>query len=252
MLRHIVKAILPASARSRLRQAQERIRPLLYAGRSVECPCCGARYRAFLPHGRPQRPNARCPGCGAVERHRLLLLYLKRRTNLFRDALRLLHFAPEETLRRIFGALPNLRYITADYEQPADLRADICRLAIRHASVDVILCSHVLEHVADDRAAMRELFRVLTPGGWAILQVPLDPRREQTYEDPDVLGPEERRSNFGQEDHLRLYGRDFGARLESAGFLVEAVSYARSLPPEQAARFGLLLEEELYLCRRPA
>jgi SAM-dependent methyltransferase len=251
MLRQIAKATVPEPVRAKLRRAQEKIQPLLYAGWSVECPCCGARYREFLPHGRPVRTNALCGRCGAVERHRLWMLYLKNRTRFFTDRLRLLHFAPEQCFRQMFAAMPNLEYFTTDYCEPADTNMDITRLALRDGAFDVILCMHVLEHIPDDRRAMSELFRVLKPGGWAILQVPLDASREQTYEDWNITAPEDRRRHFGQEDHVRWYGRDYKARLESAGFQVTADGYVRSFSPAQIRHYGLMADEDIYICRKP-
>jgi SAM-dependent methyltransferase len=251
MIRRLAKAIVPAPLRLRLSHAYDWIQPVFYCGWSVECLCCGARYREFLPGGHPVRRNARCARCDSVERHRLLLLYLKNRTNLFTDRVHLLHFAPEESLRQVFSALTNLKYYTTDYYQPTDTRMDITNLAFRDNSFEAILGVHVLEHIPDDRQAMTELFRVLKPGGWAILQVPLDLTREHTYEDPSITSPEERRRHFGQEDHVRWYGRDYKLRLERAGFQVTVDDYVRTLPPAQIHRYGLPPEEDVFFCRKP-
>jgi SAM-dependent methyltransferase len=146
------------------------------------------------------------------------------------------------------------QYLTTDYDERAGiaLRMDITRLALREAAVDAILCVHVLEHIPDDRAALGELYRVLRPGGWAILQVPFDPARAVTYEDPSITRPEDRRLHFQQEDHVRLYGRDFAARIRQAGFVVETHPFGASLAPPERARYGIAEEEEIYFCRKPA
>ncbi len=251
MIRRLAKAILPSWLRLRLRAGYERIQPLLYAGWSVECPCCGAHYREFLPHGRPERRNSQCRRCDAVERHRLLFLYLKNRTDFFQSKLRLLHFAPEHSFRKIFLALPNVKYVSTDYCGESDVHMDITNLALSSQTVDAIICMHVLEHIPNDVRAMRELLRVLKPGGWAILQVPIDLKRAHTYEDFSITSPEQRRIHFGQEDHVRWYGRDYIGRLESAGFVVTVDDYVRSFTPEQQWRYGLSPEEDVYFCRRP-
>jgi SAM-dependent methyltransferase len=215
-------------------------------GDSVECPCCGGRFSAFMAER--GRPNAVCPRCGAQERHRALWLYLRDRTPLFERPLRMLHFAPELIFRRRLESLPQLDYVTADLDSPeAMLHFDITAIPFEEDSFDAILCSHVLEHVEDDRAAMRELVRVLRPGGFAIVLVPLDLSREQTYEDVSVVAPEDRAREFWQHDHVRLYGRDFAARLEQAGFGVTVDPYVRELPEPVRRRYGLLDVEDIYV-----
>ena len=147
-------------------------------------------------------------------------------------------------------ALPNLDYVTVDYSAEADARMDITRLAIPDNAFDAIICVHVLEHIPKDDRAMLELHRVLRPRGWAILQVPIDARLEHTYEDFRITSPEERLVHFGQEDHVRWYGRDYAQRLERAGFHVTVDDYVRTLPAEQVRRYGLSPDEDIHLCRK--
>ena len=133
---------------------------LFYRGRGVECPLCGSHYRRFLPYGYVHsRANALCPHCLSLERHRLLWLYLTRETDLLQSHPRTLHIAPEVCILRHlkphFAAYPG-RYVTADLESPlADLHFDVQQIPLADNSVDVILCNHLLEHVADDRRALR-------------------------------------------------------------------------------------------------
>ena len=198
------------------------------------------------------RPNARCPQCGSKKRHRLLWLYLRDRTNLFTDRLRVLHFAPEKCFRKAFSALPNLDYVTADlHPGKVMLAIDITAIPPTAGSFDVILCSHVLEHVPDDRQAMREVFRVLNPGGWAIFMIPGETDRAETFEDPRVVTPEERERLFKQHDHVRIYGRDFGQRLEQAGFTISAERYAEELGEPAIVKYGLKRKHEIYFCTKP-
>jgi ubiquinone/menaquinone biosynthesis C-methylase UbiE len=116
-------------------------------------------------------------------------------------------------------------------------------------SFDAVLCNHVLEHVPDDRKALGEIFRVLKPGGWAILMVPLSSRAE-TDEDPTVVDPKERERRFGQDDHVRLYGQDYQARLEAAGFHVTMDHFARSLSDQDLRRYVLDANEVIPLCTK--
>lgn len=207
----------------------------------------------ILPVGRNRR-NARCSNCGARDRQRYMWLYLERKTNLLTDPLRVLHFAPERIFEEWLGSRPNLDYISTDLERErATVKADITDLPFRDDSFDVILCSHVLEHVADDRKAMRELYRVLRLGGWALVLVPMDFRREETFEDPAVVEPAERERLFGQADHVRVYGRDFTSRLEESGFTVRVEDYTRELGESEARRFGLRPRKpDLHLCLKNA
>jgi SAM-dependent methyltransferase len=242
---------------SPLARAAERARLRVWArlarGEGVECPCCGGKFRRFVPYGvRPRRPRAQCPACGSVERHRLIWLYLRERTDLFVRAQRFLHVAPEASFQARLRAIPGLRYASADLASPlADVRADVQLLPFADGAFDALFCHHVLEHVPDDRAALRELLRVLRPGGWALLQSPIRSGRAETDEDPSVVDPRERERRFGQRDHVRLYGRDYADRLRSAGFAVEPDRFFKSLPPEQRERYGLK-GETIWHCRRPA
>lgn len=248
-MKRFLKALVPQKLRTSLYPLREHVRFLRHRGSEMECPCCGQQYREFLPHGNPERKNALCYRCDAVERHRLLLLFLKNRTEVFSKSMRLLHFAPEKSLHKILSGQSNLRYITTDYCESADVHMDITRLAIPDNTFDAILCSHVLEHIPDDHAAMKELRRILKPDGWALLQVPLDIDRETTYEDFSITSPEDRRKHFGQEDHVRMYGRDYKQRLEAAGFRVSVENYVKTLDATQVKRYGLV-EEDVYFCTK--
>jgi SAM-dependent methyltransferase len=218
----------------------------------VTCPCCDEQFPRFLPYGLRARPGAKCPRCGAKKRHRLLWLFLRDRTNFFTDRLRVLHFAPERCFKA-FASLPNLDYVTADFHPGrAMLAIDITAIALPTGSFDAILCSHVLEHVPDDRRAMRELFRMLKPRGWAAVMVPLERGRAETFEDPRIVSPEEREQVFGHHDHVRIYGQDFKRRLESTGFAVRVHRYAKELGPEAVKRHSLPRKDDIYLCIKPS
>lgn len=231
------------------RRLAARGRLALERGTARACPCCGGSFRRFLPFGVVPRPDARCPSCGSLERHRLVWLFLSRRRKLLEGARRLLHVAPEAVLAARLREVPGLRTVSADLARAADLRLDVTALPFPDASFGAVLCNHVLEHVADDRGALRELRRVLRPGGWALLQVPLDPQRAETLEDDGTLDPQERTRRFGQPDHVRVYGRDYAHRLREAGFAVSEHHLAAELGPAESRRRGLDPAELLHLCR---
>jgi SAM-dependent methyltransferase len=223
-----------------------------YAGDRKVCPCCGGKFREFLTYGVDPRPEVMCPRCSSLERHRLLWLYLQNKTNFFRDSLKVLHIAPEQWFQKKFKALPNLDYLSSDLEAEwAMEKMDLTDIHYPEASFDVILCNHVLEHIPDDAKAMRELYRVLKPGGWAILQVPLDPKRATTYEDFSITSPQEREKAFGQFDHVRVYGQDYGDRLAAAGFNVKRDRYVQEdLSEAERQTYALRAEEDIYFCSK--
>jgi SAM-dependent methyltransferase len=220
-----------------------------HRGGNVRCPVCDNDFDRFKDDW--NRPAALCWRCGAQERHRAQWLLFERRPQLLADARSLLHFSPEWCLRRRLEALPGLRYVTSDLDpaQPADLRLDVTAVALPDGAFDAVICSHVLEHVPDDAAAMRELRRITAPGGWCLVMVPLALDRKATYEDASVTAPQDRRREFLQHDHVRLYAPDIADRLRAAGFDVEVVDLARELGPDAAARDGLLASDLIFLCR---
>ncbi len=220
-----------------------------YRGQNVSCPVCGKSYKTFLPYGYGKgiHDNRLCPGCLTLERHRLLWLFLQKKTNLFTAKLKFLHIAPEQPFYKRFKKMENLEYITADLESPiADVKMDIQKMPFDDASFDVVICNHVLEHVDDDHQAMREVYRVLKKGGWAILQVPIDYNREHTYEDPNITSPEEREKHFGQYDHRRVHGKDYGKRLAEAGFEVVEDHFVKTFSQEEINRYRLDKNEIIY------
>ncbi|MCK4374627.1 MAG: methyltransferase domain-containing protein [Candidatus Brocadiae bacterium] len=234
-----------------LRRIRLALRPLWYFGFAVTCPICNGRFRKFLPYERPRRPNIRSPRCSCLDRHRLLWLYLRDRTSFFADRLKVLHVGPRPYLQRRFRQLENLDYLSVDISSPmAMVKMDITNIALPDSQFDCIICHHVLEHVPDDERAMTELYRVLRPGGWAILQSFIDPDRDRTFEDPSVVSAEERTRLFGQGDHVRVYGRDYKERLEGAGFTAKADDFVTTLGDEAVRRHGLPKDELVYFCTK--
>ena len=231
---------------------------LWYVGRGKECPLCGCRRRKFLPYGYvTQRDNALCPNCLALERHRTLWLWLLRESDIGRGAValpRLLHVAPEVALMRKFSriyAKQPADYVTADLESPlADLHFDIQHIPLEDESFDVVICNHIMEHVEDDRLAMREILRIMRKGGWGVILSPVDLQREKTFEDDTITDEAERTRIFGQYDHRRIYGRDYAERLREAGFEVYECDYANLIPAKEKQLYALT-DEPLYIVRKP-
>lgn len=229
-------------------------RAIPYRGRGRWCPVCEKSFRRFGPfgpRGSARRAEAQCRYCGALERHRWVWLYFYRQTNLFDGTpKRILHVAPETCfefkLRRRLGQ----GYLTADLNnRRAMTRMDIAQIQYPDSYFDGIYCSHVLEHVPDDRRALREFYRVLQPTGWAILLVPIT--TAQTVDGPPGLEPAERLRRFGQKDHVRRYGADFPEILRKAGFKVRVSRVADLIRPAVAERLGLTAASgEIYHCSK--
>ena len=216
-------------------------------------PIDGKSFKKFLSYGYgKQRDNVLSPSTLSLERHRLLWLYLKNETTLFEQELKVLHFAPEQAFYKRFREMKNLDYVTTDLNSPlADVKADICNLPFSNNSFDFILCNHVLEHIPDDKKAMQELFRILKPGGTAIVQIPQDLSREKTFQDDSITDPKERAQIFGQYDHVRVYGRDYFDRLRDIGFEVEEVDYTKNFSTAEIDTYRLADGEIIPVCKKP-
>ena len=206
------------------------------------CPCCGMRFRSFVEgpfRNRPQRFNPQryahtrqdvlCPCCKSLPRHRILALWCEEHASLLRRA-EILYFAPEYSMM-LWMRRNGISCVTADLYGEADLRLDIQATGLPDESYDVIVCNHVLEHVDDFRVVLKELYRILRPGGSLVCSFPMDPNVELLDEDPEVRTEEERVRRFGQNDHLRVFGMHADRFLEEAGFTVEEIN-GDKCPPE--------------------
>lgn len=232
---------LTAAARRRLDAARHR-------GDTVRCPLCGRGFDRFKDDW--NRPGALCWRCGSQERHRAQWLLFMRRPELLGGIGSLLHFAPEWCLRRRLAAAGGFDYVTADRDRAGvDLRLDVTALELADGAFDAVVCSHVLEHVPDDGAAMRELRRVTAAGGWCLVMVPVDLAREHTHEDPGITAPADRLREYRQGDHVRLYALDIGERLTAAGFTVERIDPRAEFGNGAMDRHRLLESDLIWLCR---
>ena len=254
-MKKLFKLILNIVPRPLLIRLSYIARPVLafaLRGNAFTDPIDGKSFRSFLPYGYgTQRNNVLSPSTLSLERHRLLWLYLKNETDFFTARLKVLHFAPEQAFYKIFRNQKNLDYTTTDLFSPlADIKADICNLPFESNLYDVILCNHVLEHIPDDIKAMKELFRVMKPGGYGIFQIPQDYNREKTFEDDSITDKNQRAKIFGQYDHVRIYGRDYFDKLRHIGFVVEEHDYTKKLG-SVVEKYCLAPGEIIPVCRKP-
>lgn len=225
---------------------------ILLSGDKFTDPIDGKSFRKFLSYGYNKlRKNALSPSTLSLERHRLLWLYLKNETVLFEKKIKLLHFAPEQAFYKRFKKLRNIQYDTIDINSPlAKIKADICDLPIKENTYDFILCNHVLEHVLDDNKAMSELYRVLKKGGTGIFQVPIDMKREKTFQDDSITDKLERNKIFGQYDHVRVYGKDYFKKLEDTGFKVQQIDYSKKFSDKEILKYSIIKGEIIPVCTK--
>ncbi len=225
---------------------------VIFKGSRYTDPIDGKQFRKLLPYGYVNpRENVLSPSTLSLERHRLLWLFLKNKTDFFSKPASLLHFAPEQAFYKKFRKLSHLNYTTTDLNSPlADVKADICALPFEDNSFDIILCNHVLEHIPEDQKAMEELYRVMKPGGWGVFQVPQDLKRKQTFEDNSITDKKERARIFGQYDHVRIYGHDYFNKLRTAGFRVEEVDLTATMPENEVDRYRLAKGEIIPLVHK--
>ncbi|CCB68790.1 class I SAM-dependent methyltransferase [Flavobacterium branchiophilum] len=254
-MKKLFKFILNTIPRPILIRLSIVVRPVLaflLKGNTFTDPIDGKSFRMFLPYGYGnQRNNVLSPSTLSLERHRLLWLYLQNETEFFTATTKkkVLHFAPEQEFYKRFKKQQNIDYTTTDLLSPlADVKADICNLPFEDNHYDVIFCNHVLEHIPDDTKAMQELYRVLKPGGMAILQIPQDLNRATTFADDSITDEKERAKIFGQYDHVRVYGRDYFDKLRSIGFQVVEVDYTAQMNAEMVRKYCLAQGEILPIC----
>ena len=200
------------------------------------CPCCGARSLAFVAGSYadyPERFNplryentkqdVLCPVCRSLPRHRILASWCDNHKDLFQKAEDILYFAPEYSMT-LWLRRNGVKFTSADLYKDADLKVDIQNTGLHAESYDVIICNHVLEHVDDFRAALKEMYRILRSSGSFICSFPMDPKVEFIDEDPSVQTPEERFRRFGQDDHKRVFGMKANQLLTATGFSVEIIN----------------------------
>jgi predicted SAM-dependent methyltransferase len=219
------------------------------------CNVCGetGKFRGFAG-----RKGSVCPTCKSKERHRLLMHWLANDSRLAREKLDVIHFSPEDAEENFLRKLTNLHYVTADYLHDEELRLDLTALDLPDASWDVLIVYHILEHIVEDQKAMKEMFRVLRPGGMVILQVPIDADRKDIYEDATITDDKGRAKAFGQKDHVRRYSASgLQKRLEDAGFVVEPIDYIAKLGPalvekhKMAGAWKKKQDERIWVAHKP-
>lgn len=229
------------------------LRGLMFRGERHQCPICGFRGRAFTHGGGSLRTRDRgyCPRCNSKARHRTVWLHCLDHTDITTKPTRLLHVAPKYCLSRRLTRMNNVEYAAVDLQARPHVTfvGDLTQLDIPDETFDGVLCIHVLEHIIDDQAAISEIWRALRPGGWAVINVPVD-LDQTTYEDATITTAAGRRQAFGEADHVRVYGADLGERLERAGFEV-TLHRGEDIGERAVERHGLTRDEHVFHCVKP-
>ncbi|MBE6501052.1 MAG: glycosyltransferase [Methanobrevibacter thaueri] len=224
-----------------------------------ECPICGHVGIDFRPYPQIVHREVECPNCLSHERHRALWLYFRQNNHILKNGNRVLHFAPEEQFRKLFSEC-DIEYHPVDVSDEKwhiEEIVDVQDIPYEDNYFDLIYCSHVLEHVPDDKKALSELYRVLKPGGTALILVPINgiafelPHNyEKTLEDAKYNTPELREKHYGQFDHVRLYGTDFKDRLMESGFDIKSDDFIKNLGHETVERYALIKDENIFECTK--
>lgn len=242
------------------------LRIILHRGNKYICPFCGYSSSDLRPVGQdapvykekriipPGRRRGGCYKCGSIDRERLIYLFLKEKLGIFNGEknVRILHVAPKKNISEIMRKSGFKEYICGDlfaegYTYPDYVRnMNVLNIPFSENSFDLVICNHVFEHIPNDTDAMKEVFRVLKPGGKAMMQVPISLILKETFEDHSIVSPEERIKHYGHFDHVRIYGQDYPDRLKSAGFLVNQFNIS-----SEFIQYGIIPEEEVYLGIKP-
>ncbi|WP_287149513.1 class I SAM-dependent methyltransferase [Mesorhizobium sp.] len=209
-----------------------------------KCNVCGysGRFKSF---GFPLRLDARCPRCQSLERHRLIKMWFDENKDLVASK-SMLHFAPEPAVTSFVRPLV-AKYLTTDLDPLlGEIVLNIEAIDMPDSSFDLIICSHVLEHV-DDGKALREMHRILRPGGIALLMTPVIEGWLETYENSAVSTPRDRALHYGQADHVRYFGADIRSRITDAGF---SLSEFTAVEP-YVHKHSLTRGEKIFVASKP-
>ncbi|MDA3905884.1 MAG: methyltransferase domain-containing protein [Bacteroidales bacterium] len=272
-LKENLKRLIPIWLGKKIRGTFQKFLGLIYIGKKYHCPYCKFNFRKMLSDGETHaviaeyqiigsgyRENCKCPRCYAKDRDRLIHLYLEKNTSIFTKNHRVLNIAPEAWLKEFFQSLSHIHYTygvkgvenMGYYYDRTTRELDITNLEMKDNLYDTIVCNHVLEHIHDDVAAMKEIYRVLKPGGWAILQVPYSASLEETFEERNINTSAEREKLYGQFDHVRIYGLDYFKRLEFVGFNVERFNpINEDWGKEYIEKYALNPREDLCIAHKP-
>ncbi len=224
------------------------LKAIYYCVKGMYCPVCERSSREFIPIN--NRKNVKCPICGSRERHRFLYFFL---LNIYLTpplpSVKVLHIAPEVCLAQKLKEKFGKGYLSAGLsDRDVMVEMDITNIKYPDRSFDLIICSHVLEHIQDDKKAISELYRVLKDNSMAIILFPIS--TQKTFEDPSITDPEERFTTFGQHNYVRICGKDYIDRIRDAGFHVETVTQDILFSDTEIIKFGIPKGTRIFLAQK--
>jgi len=227
------------------------IRSFFFKGNDYYCPVCQKKSGLFITSKDGLRENAVCPSCGSFERQRFFMLVFNKFSFINPDKYTMLDIAPTFCLQKVFKGNSNIEYVSFDISSPlAEIKGDITKMIFENNSFDIIICSHVLEHIENDLTALSEINRVLKSNGKAFFQIPLDKKMKSTFEDKTITNPEQRKEIYGQSDHVRIYGLDFPERLEKTGWTYEIINCSDTFDESLIRKYCLLEDEQIFVCTK--
>jgi len=230
----------------------EWIRKIALKGGNVYCCICKKSYLTFLPSGDEPQAHARCPGCNSIDRHRQISILSNAIIAQNNNCINLLHIAPEVSLSEAFRKNKKVNYYAIDkfesgYHYPKYVQAmDLTDLKFQNGFFDLVICSHVLEHIEEDTLAIQNILRVLKSNGICYLVVPYFPELEKTYQNPSTNTDALRFLHYGQHDHVRKYGTDFRDRLTKAGCHVSIIYFKDNYSKSEQIKLGFLNSELIF------
>jgi len=232
---------------------KQKFRAIALKGGNVYCNLCNQYFLTFLPAGDDLKAHTRCPNCLSIDRQRQIYTILK---PLLEKKLSILHIAPEKGLSKKIMSFKQIDYhaidlFTSGYSYPKYVKnMNLLDLEYKSDFFDIIVCSHVLEHIQEDSIALSEMYRVLKKGGKSLIVVPYFPELTQTYENKDITLPEDRKVHFGQYDHVRKYGKDIKERIENSRFKVSCKTGVEELSQSEKVKFGFINAEPIFIAEK--
>lgn len=233
------------------------VRSLKYKGSEVYCPCCDTGFTHFIEVG-PKREPMLCPRCRSNDRDRFFWLYLEKNPGLLFPGMKILHIAPEAVYYKRFRKIPGVQYVAGDkfilqfkntYPK-GTVYVDLLDIPFESNAFDFIYCSHVLEYIKDDAKALSEMYRVLKPGGHAIISVPINFGHAHTEEDETITDPKEQERLYGDTGHIRYYGEDYAERVRQARFQTLFEPVRDFITPEMIRKCAIKPQDVVHLCKK--